>query len=126
MHTCIKFLSEGYNVVGLDNLNKYYSPILKNDRLKNILKKSKSFNSNFTFLKNDLNSKVWNDLNQMNIDIVIHLAAQAGVRYSIENPNAYLESNIFGFQNKPILYFCFCFSFRDYFFIIFIKINFIC
>lgn len=98
MHTCIKFLNEGYHVIGLDNINNYYSTKLKNDRIKNILNESKLLKNNFTFLEEDLNSTVWSDLNKMNIDIVIHLAAQAGVRYSIENPNAYLESNILGFQ----------------------------
>jgi UDP-glucuronate 4-epimerase len=98
MHVSIGFLKKGYNVIGLDNMNSYYSVNLKNDRIDNIENCANSLKCDFIFLREDLNSNVWNDLNNMNIDTVIHLAAQAGVRYSIENPNAYLESNILGFQ----------------------------
>lgn len=98
MHTCILFLKKGYNVIGLDNINDYYSTKLKNDRLKNIIHYSESLNNDFVFFKEDLNSDVWSKLSKREIHVVIHLAAQAGVRYSIKNPNAYLESNILGFQ----------------------------
>ena len=64
MHTCIKFLNEGYHVIGLDNINNYYSTKLKNDRIKNILNESKLLKNNFTFLEEDLNSTVWSDLNK--------------------------------------------------------------
>lgn len=83
-------------IVGIDNLNNYYSVGLKKARLK-ILLKSK----NFTFQKMDLeNLKLLNNLFKKNkFDCIFHLAAQAGVRYSIENPKKYIDSNIVGFFN---------------------------
>lgn len=96
MHTAIRFLKEGHEVVGIDNLNNYYSVDLKKDRLVNIENVCKRYNGNFSFYKADINSDIWNKIPK--IDILIHLAAQAGVRYSLENPMAYLESNILGFQ----------------------------
>ena len=96
-HVCKSLLSEGLvEVVGIDNLNSYYNTTLKQDRLKRI----KSFKS-FTFYQIDIKDS--NSLNfvirKHNIKQVIHLAAQAGVRYSIENPQAYVDSNISGFVN---------------------------
>ena len=99
MHTSIRFLTEGWDVTGLDNLNDYYSVKLKYDRLKHIRDAEKSNKGDFDFIKADLNSRIWNTLSKLNFDAVIHLAAQAGVRYSLQNPNAYLESNVIGFQN---------------------------
>ena len=85
-----------FKLIGIDNLINYYSVSLKKKRLK-ILKKSKKFK----FFKIDLRDK--NKLNRLfkqnKIDIVIHLAAQAGVRHSINNPKSYYESNIVGFLN---------------------------
>ena len=98
MHTTIKFLELGYNVIGIDNLNDYYSVELKKDRLRNIQEKADKCGRLFKFYEKDLNSDVWSELIKDEIHSVIHLAAQAGVRYSIENPGAYLESNILGFQ----------------------------
>ena len=98
MHTTIKFLSEGWEVIGLDNLNSYYSVDLKLDRIKIIDECSKSLNMNFKLYRKDLNSDVWDKLEHYGFDVVIHLAAQAGVRYSLENPMAYVDSNIRGFQ----------------------------
>ena len=98
MHTSIRFLKEGWDVIGLDNLNDYYSVNLKEDRLKEIKKSSEEFDKEFLFYQEDLNSDIWDELNSVKIDSLVHLAAQAGVRYSIENPRAYLESNILGFQ----------------------------
>ena len=98
MHTAIKYLEEGYDVIGIDNINDYYSISLKEDRINNIKDYANSLTTTFEFIKADLNSDIWNTLNGKSITIFIHLAAQAGVRYSIENPNAYLESNILGFQ----------------------------
>tara|TARA_X000000950_G_scaffold28172_1_gene30372 strand:+ start:14831 stop:15826 length:996 start_codon:yes stop_codon:yes gene_type:complete len=98
MHSAKKFLEEGFNVIGIDNLNDYYSTKLKNDRIEDILNFSKNLKNTFKFIKADLNSNIWNDLENNSIDIVLHMAAQAGVRYSIENPNIYLQSNILGFQ----------------------------
>jgi len=98
MHTAIRLLQEGWDVTGLDNMNNYYSVQLKKDRLREIELVSKEVNREFIFFSKDLNSDVWNILSDSIFDAVIHLAAQAGVRYSLENPWAYLESNILGFQ----------------------------
>ena len=98
MHTSIRFLKEGWAVIGLDNLNDYYSVSLKEDRLKEIKKSSEEFDKEFLFYQEDLNSDIWDEFEDLKIDSLVHLAAQAGVRYSIENPRAYLESNILGFQ----------------------------
>ena len=96
MHLCESLLDDGYNILGIDNLNEYYDPKLKRNRLKIL----KNFNS-FSFLKldiTDLNelSYVFRDFNPSK---VVNLAAQAGVRYSIENPHTYVSSNINGFMN---------------------------
>jgi len=90
-----KLLSEGYEVVGIDNLNDYYEVTLKENRLKEIT------NHNFSLHQIDLeNREEINDIFESNKpDVVINLAAQAGVRYSLENPHAYIESNIVGFVN---------------------------
>jgi UDP-glucuronate 4-epimerase len=96
MHVTLAILSKGINVVGLDNLNDYYNLQLKLDRL-SIIKKNKKF----TFIQENVEdlAKIENTLITHEIDKIIHLAGQAGVRYSIENPGAYLESNVKGFFN---------------------------
>lgn len=99
MHTSIHFLREGWDVVGLDNMNDYYSVALKRARLKEIEKEAMKRAQRFEMFEADLNSSVWHELGYIDFDAVIHLAAQAGVRYSTENPKAYLESNILGFQS---------------------------
>lgn len=83
-------------VVGLDNMNDYYDVKIKEYRLAELLK-----NENFTFIKGNLADKeLINKIFEENKpDIVVNLAAQAGVRYSITNPDAYIESNIIGFYN---------------------------
>lgn len=89
-----KLLENKQNIVlGLDNLNNYYDVKLKNKRL-NVLKKSK----NFKFYKIDLENtnKILNTFKKIKIDCVFHLGAQAGVRYSIENPLTYAKSNYIG------------------------------
>lgn len=97
MHTSIRFLKEGWDVVGLDNMNDYYSVSLKRDRVLEIQKYNAKVN--FIFYEEDLNSSVWQKLGDYNFDAVVHLAAQAGVRYSINHPRKYIESNILGFQS---------------------------
>ncbi|MFT6834991.1 MAG: UDP-glucuronate 4-epimerase [Francisellaceae bacterium] len=84
----------GHDVVGLDNLNDYYDPNLKLDRLKKI-----EHFTNFHFIKMDLADRdgIAELFANNQFERVIHLAAQAGVRYSIENPMAYIDSNIVGF-----------------------------
>lgn len=88
-----------YYIIGLDNLNDYYDPKLKDFRLAEI--KKADAKSSFKFIKGDIcDKKLLNKLfNENHFDIVINLAAQAGVRYSIENPDVYIESNIIGFYN---------------------------
>ena len=83
-------------IIGIDNLNDYYDVKLKNSRLDELLK----FN-NFKFIKGDISDKKEMEelFSEYKFDYVINLAAQAGVRYSIENPDAYINSNIIGFYN---------------------------
>ena len=90
-----KKLLNSYKIIGIDNLNDYYDLKLKKDRLKNLKHK------NFKFVKCDISNKedLENIFNKNKIDKVINLAAQAGVRYSIENPDTYINSNIIGFYN---------------------------
>ena len=88
-------LEKGNYVIGIDNLNNYYEPKIKKDRL-NILKKEK----NFLFFKEDLNNKnFYKKLKKYlkDIEVVIHLAGQAGVRYSIKNPESYILNNILAY-----------------------------
>src|SRR5690554_4495576 len=91
-----RLLDEGKTVIGIDNLNDYYDVNLKLHRLSFIKN-----NENFTFIKMDISNKLELEKLFINnkIDYVINLAAQAGVRYSIENPDAYIKSNIIGFYN---------------------------
>ena len=95
-HLSKSLLEDGIIVFGVDNLNNYYDTDLKDQRLKRL----KSFR-NFSFKKIDLidEKELKNAFLKFNPSIVIHLAAQAGVRYSIENPRAYLDSNLIGFHN---------------------------
>jgi UDP-glucuronate 4-epimerase len=95
-HLSQKLLEENYQVIGIDNLNDYYDPGLKKARLK-ILEKY----DNFCFHKVDLKNKaeVDNIFETYRPTHVVNLAAQAGVRYSIENPYAYVDSNLIGFMN---------------------------
>ena len=94
---CLRLLKE-YNstIIGLDNMNNYYDVSLKEYRLS----KLKDFD-NFIFVKGNIADKelVNNLFNKYKPSIVVNLAAQAGVRYSIENPDAYIESNLIGFYN---------------------------
>lgn len=95
-HLSKRLLIDGYKVDGLDNVNNYYDVSLKQSRL-SILKD----HPDFTFHKIDLSDKSSTDqlFRDSKFDYVVNLAAQAGVRYSIENPYTYLESNIAGFLN---------------------------
>jgi len=94
-----KELSEG-TIVGLDNLNDYYDPTLKDYRLSEI-EKAKPAGIEYEFVKGDLADKALIDglFEKYHFDVVVNLAAQAGVRYSIENPDAYIQSNMIGFYN---------------------------
>ena len=93
---------EPLSIVGLDNLNDYYDPSLKEYRLGVIQKKADTApQHSYKFIKGDLADKVLIDslFEENHFDIVVNLAAQAGVRYSIENPDAYIQSNMIGFYN---------------------------
>ena len=94
-----KELSEG-TIVGLDNLNDYYDPSLKDYRLSEI-EKAKPAGIEYEFVKGDLADKALIDglFEKYHFDVVVNLAAQAGVRYSITNPDAYIQSNMIGFYN---------------------------
>lgn len=111
-HTCLKLINQGHDVYGIDNINDYYDPKLKFDRLKEL-----GFDKiEATVFKTEVQSTKYGGLRFSRIDlvddisidnlfevekfeVVCNLAAQAGVRYSIENPKAYIDSNITGFLN---------------------------
>lgn len=98
-HLTIALLERGNEVVGLDNLNDYYDPQLKRSRLDAITAQRDS--EHFTFLEKDISDRpaMVELFASYTFDAVVNLAAQAGVRYSIENPNAYVDSNLVGFLN---------------------------
>lgn len=105
-HLSKRLIEAGAKVIGFDNMNDYYSVDLKEERLRllNLAieeAKASGKNSSFTFVKGDLKNKddVDNVFNEYKPDIVMNLAAQAGVRYSIDNPESYVESNLIGFFN---------------------------
>ena len=94
-HLALKLLKKGFEVKGIDNLNDYYDVSLKKNRLAVL----KNF-SNFSFINIDITSEKLDQTSKLDgFDVCLHLAAQAGVRYSIENPNAYTQSNLVGFAN---------------------------
>lgn len=100
-HVCKRLLGKDFHVIGIDNINNYYDIELKRARLQRLKR-----NKNFTYYQLDIqDSQGLNSiLNSFQISHVVNLAAQAGVRYSIENPKVYIDSNIVGFAN--ILEFC--------------------
>ena len=95
-HLAQRLLQDGCHVTGIDNLNDYYDVTLKKDRLKQLKTHDK-----FTFFKTDLaDGDAMKDIFQSTpFQVVVNLAAQAGVRYSLENPQAYVDANIVGFTN---------------------------
>ncbi len=100
-HLSKRLIQEKYHVVGIDNLNNYYDPNLKKARLEELNKLAKEKNQEFNFESFGIeNSNLLEDFfKKYKPSRVINLAAQAGVRYSIENPSAYIQSNIVGFCN---------------------------
>ncbi len=101
-HTAKALLGQGHTIIGIDNLNNYYDVSLKTDRLKQL-----EPHQNFTFIKTDIADKaamedLWDQHGPFTK--VIHLAAQAGVRYSLENPYAYMHSN--GLGHLTVLEMC--------------------
>ena len=110
-HMVNKLVESGYEVIGIDNINDYYPMTLKFERLKalgihpefiryNTETKSDT-HSNFQFVRLDITDEksITTLFNKHKFNFVVHLAAQAGVRYSIDNPNAYIQSNVVGFNN---------------------------
>ena len=100
-HLCRKLMQYNYDIIGIDNLNSYYSIKLKKDRLKILNEKAKNKSINWKFIRGDIiDKKVINEtFDKFKPEIVIHLAAQAGVRYSLDNPEEYINSNLLGFFN---------------------------
>jgi UDP-glucuronate 4-epimerase len=94
--TALRLLKRGDTVVGLDNLNDYYDPVLKQSRLSQL-----TSHAGFRFVRLDLadRSGMAELFSNEKFDRVIHLGAQAGVRYSLQNPQAYVDSNLVGFVN---------------------------
>ncbi len=93
---------DGIKIVGIDSMNDYYDVSIKKHRLANILNlAAQKFKSQYIFLKGNIADKEFIDscFEEHHFDVVVNLAAQAGVRYSITNPDAYIESNIIGFYN---------------------------
>jgi UDP-glucuronate 4-epimerase len=110
-HLCNALVKAGHYVTGIDNINDYYDVSLKLDRLKELGVNEKKINNfekinsqlykNFTFAKLDIDNKqqLFKLCEQENFTIIVNLAAQAGVRYSLENPDVYVQSNVVGFLN---------------------------
>jgi len=96
MHLCKSLLEDGFLVFGIDNLNDYYDPDLKQARLVQL-----TTYENFTFSKSDIADMdaLDNAFQSFKPNKVVNLAAQAGVRYSLENPHAYIQANVVGFMN---------------------------
>lgn len=96
-HLSSKLMENEYRVIGVDNLNDYYDVTLKEARLEQLVKNE----GQFDFYKMDLGdtNAVYDLFQEVEPDVVVNLAAQAGVRYSLENPHAYVNSNVVGFLN---------------------------
>ena len=94
---CRRLLADGWEVTGLDNVNSYYDPGIKEDRLRML--REVDAEGRFSFVRGDLADAALIErlFAENGFDAVVNLAAQAGVRYSIENPRAYVESNLVGF-----------------------------
>jgi nucleoside-diphosphate-sugar epimerase len=96
-HVAQRLMADGHRVLGLDNLNDYYDPTLKQARLDRLMP-----NAAFTFERLDVSDReAMSELFRRHRPArVVHLAAQAGVRYSIQNPHAYVEANLVGFMKS--------------------------
>jgi UDP-glucuronate 4-epimerase len=96
--TARALLERGGDVVGIDNINDYYDPALKQARLANL---ARQFDNRFRFERVDFANaeQLQRVAESMDIDAIVHLGAQAGVRYSLENPGAYIQSNLVGHAN---------------------------
>ncbi len=96
MHLSLSLLNDGYDIFGVDDMNDYYDPSLKNARLKKLMN-----HDNFKFIKGNIadSNFIKSTFDKCKPDKVVNLAAQAGVRYSLSNPEVYIDSNICGFMN---------------------------
>ena len=100
-YLCMRLLDEGIETIGYDNFNNYYDPNLKESRFKELLQKSINKKVKFKLIKGELENleyleKIFGD---NDIKYIVNLGAQAGVRYSIDNPSSYINSNLVGFGN---------------------------
>ena len=104
-HLCKKLMSKKNKIYAIDNCNKYYDDGLKQSRLKILKNYSKKNNFFYNFSKIDISNKKKLDIffKKKKIDLIIHLAAQAGVRFSLEVPDIYLKSNIQGYLNLILI-----------------------
>ena len=93
---CLSLLERGDSVIGIDNMNDYYNVALKKARLDRHINHDKYVHYDVDISEKDYLKKIFNT---HHFDVVVNLAAQAGVRYSIENPDVYIQSNIVGFMN---------------------------
>ena len=100
-HTSKFLLERGENVIGIDNLNNYYDVNLKKERLNQLKIISKKTGANFIFIKGNIQDQLQIEeiFKIYKPEKVVNLAAQAGVRHSIENPSEYIQSNLVGFAN---------------------------
>ena len=100
-HLCKELVNGGHNIIGIDNMNDYYDTALKESRLKELFLISNNSSGNLNFFKGNLEDIdfINNLFSKFKPQRVVNLAAQAGVRYSIENPHIYIQSNIVGFGN---------------------------
>ena len=100
-HLSQRLMKNGFNVVGIDNLNDYYGPALKQMRLAALRKTKEELDAEFEFREIDLADRlaIADLFAAGKFDVVVNLAAQAGVRYSLENPHAYADANLTGFLN---------------------------
>ena len=99
-HLAKECLAKGFSVTGIDSINDYYDPDLKHARLKELENFSKTNQEDFNFLKGDISDKRFIDqCFEENFERVFNLAAQAGVRKSLEDPDSYIQANIVGFLN---------------------------
>lgn len=101
MHVANALMKQGHAIIGIDNLNSYYPVSLKKDRLRFLEQSAETFSGTLEFLEMSLEDRegIHSLFEKHRPDRVIHLAAQAGVRYSLENPHAYVDSNLVGFLN---------------------------
>ncbi len=100
-HFAIEMLKNDFHVIGIDNINSYYDKRLKESRIQEIEKFKDKNNSLWNFFRGNIEDDNFLDaiISKYKPKYIVHLAAQAGVRYSIENPKAYINSNIVGFSN---------------------------